>query len=106
MPKEKNKNYGGARINAGRPKGHKASHTLEALKAREYTIQRINEALDPILTAQIEAAKGLYYIGDDGRTIYQKHPDTRTGEYLLNQSIGKPKESIEVIGDIELKVDL
>ena len=53
---------GGARPGAGRKKGHKASHTLEALKAREYVIERIKNALQPIMDAQIALARGCSYL--------------------------------------------
>ena len=63
---------GGARPGAGRKKGHKASHTLEALKAREYVIERIKNALQPIMDAQIALARGCSYLyridkDDDGK---------------------------------------
>ena len=68
-------------------------------------IQEIAKDLEPIVTAQKEAAKGMY-IQRTNKIIYQREPDLRTGEYLLNQIAGKPKESLEVSGGIKLGLDV
>lgn len=97
---------GGKRAGAGKPKGYRASHTIEAAKAREYLIDRITSELEPITTAQIEAAKGMWIddLDPNGERIkvYRKLPDLKAGEYLLNQGVGKPVESLEA--NINLKV--
>lgn len=82
---------GGKRNGSGRKKGFKA---FEAEKGREYVINRIKAELEPILTAQIEAAKGLCVLNNKGK-VYTKEPDLKTGEYLLNQLIGKATQTIE-----------
>lgn len=91
---------GGKRKGAGKKKGYRAPHTIEAAKAREYLIGRITNELEPITTAQIEAAKGMWIddLDPNGNRIrvYQKPPDLKAGEYLLNQGAGKPKESLDV----------
>lgn len=85
------KKHGGKRDGAGRPKGTKANHTVEAESARAYVIKRITEELEPIVTKHIELAKA----GD------------RQGlEYLINQGIGKPRETMEVTVDATLKLDV
>ena len=56
--------------------------------------------LVPIVSAQIDSAKGLFYLGKGGK-IYTQLPNTRVGEYLLNQVAGKAKESVEVISSDE-----
>lgn len=73
--------------------------------ARENVVAEINQNRKDILKAQIEAAKGLYYLNSDGKTIYTKPPNIPAGEYLLNQLIGKPKESLE-IKSTNLNVDI
>lgn len=88
---------GGYRPGAGRKKGSKGTHTLAADKAREYTIQRVTSELDPILTAQIEAAKGMY-VEVKGKKVYREKPDVQAGKYLLDQTIGKAKETVAVEG--------
>jgi hypothetical protein len=72
--------------------------------SREQTIKKIYKHKDKILEAQIAGAVGFYYETADGKHVYQKKPDLGTGEYLLNQLIGKPKESIEVTS-VSLKID-
>ena len=86
---------GGFRPGAGRKK---APHTLAAEKAREYVITRVTSELDPIVTGQIEAAKGLWYedIKDGKKRIYQQKPDIVAAKNLLDQTIGKAKETVEV----------
>lgn len=73
--------------------------------ARENVVKKIFKKHDKILEAQIDAASGLYYLTNDGKHVYTQRPDKAAGEYLLNQLIGKPKESIE-IKSINLNVDL
>lgn len=74
--------------------------------AREKVIQEINHSRKEILKAQIEAAKGINYLNKDGATVYTKLPDGQRGEYLLNQLIGKPVESLEIKQITKLQVDI
>ena len=101
------KQRGGKRPGAGRKKEQR---TIKAEKAREYIIGRIAEELDPIVTAQVEAAKGMYvwkYDLSQGTVrVFLKEPDLKAGEYLLNQGVGKPKETIEHEGEVSLKIDV
>ncbi len=78
-------------------------HTVAV--AREEIVEEINRNKKELLKAQIESAKGLHYINAEGKVVYTKVPNTAAGEYLLNQLIGKPKESIE-IKSTNLNVDL
>lgn len=91
---------GGVQPGAGRPKKDTA-----IARAREQVIKTIYKNKEDLLKAQIDAAKGLSYVHDDGKHIYVKKPDTAAGEYLLNQLIGKPKESVEV-RTVNLNVDI
>ena len=89
---------GGRREGAGRKKGSK---TLLAEKMREKLVERVNKEFTPIINGQIEKAKGIYYekITSEGDIkIYKKEPDNKAAEYLLNQSIGRPKETMELSG--------
>lgn len=92
MNKRTVKQNGGKRVGAGRKK---AKHTIASEKAREFLITSIVKHLGPIVSAQIDSAKGLFYLGKEGK-IYTKLPDTRVGEYLLNQVAGKAKENVEL----------
>ena len=92
MKRRSIKQNGGKREGAGRKK---ANHTIATEKAREFLISSIVEHLAPIVSAQIESAKGLFYIGKNGK-VYTKLPDTKVGEYLLNQVAGKAIGSVEL----------
>lgn len=97
---------GGKREGAGRPKGFKA---LAAEQARAHMAKRIADELDPILDAQIESAKGLHYETKD-KKVFTREPDVAAGKYLVDQLVGKAKESVDVttkgdkIGESDEKV--
>jgi hypothetical protein len=133
---------GGARPGAGRKKGHKASHTIEAEKAREFVIGQVVERLQPIMQSKFALALGhdvmmvraweknsktgkyertgkwgqvtdpteveeLLNGSQEGNEYYQiwtKSPDGNSLQYLLNQTIGKPKETVE--GEVKIKHQL
>jgi len=95
MEKRSIKQNGGKRVGAGRKK---ARHTFATEQARAYLIAQIKEHLAPIVAAQIDSAIGILYVGEKGR-IYTKLPNTRVGEYLLNQISGKPNMSVELINE-------
>ncbi len=87
---------GGKRLGAGRKKG---LASVKAEEARKYMVDRIAAELEPILSAQIELAKGAYYETEDDqgkRTVYRKLPDPRISTYLLNQLVGRPKETLDM----------
>jgi len=89
-------NCGGKRPGAGRKK---APHTIETELMRKKLVEKVNQEFEPILEGQIEKAKGLYYEKQmlDGQIrIYKKEPDNKAAEYLINQSIGKPKETLDL----------
>ena len=52
----------------------------------------------------IDNAKGLYYETKEGK-IYQREPDITAGKILLDQTIGKAKETMELQTEIKLKID-
>jgi len=95
------KGSGGPGRGQGRKKGFKA---IQAEKMREELIDRVGKEFVPIVSAQIEAAKGMYIEKED-KIIYKKEPDLKAGEYLLNQSVGKPKETVEMKGVKKLLID-
>lgn len=49
--------HGGKREGAGKPKGTKAPHTLEAQEQRKRAIELVNAELEAIFIPQIEKAK-------------------------------------------------
>lgn len=87
----------------GRPSKYTKEERLA--KAREDILLQIDSKKDKLLQAQIDAATGFYYTTADGKHVYTQKPDTGASEYLLNQLIGKAKESVEVTS-INLNVDL
>jgi hypothetical protein len=87
---------GGKREGAGRKK---APHTIASEAARKLVIERVLANLEPLLTAQIEAAKGIYVEKEteSGTVIvFREKPDVGAGKYLIDQTIGKAKESVAV----------
>lgn len=95
---ETKKKRGGIRKGSGRPK---ATHTIQSENARKYVIEEITKNLKPILEAQIVAAIGVAVAVKDKTTgkiihAYTTPPDTAVGQYLLNQTIGKPKETLDL----------
>ena len=90
----------------GRPKGSVSSTTLQSQRMREELVKRVRKELKPILRAQIDAAKGLAIekqikIGNKiVPRYYIEKPDIAAGKYLVEQSIGRPKEQIEHSGEI------
>lgn len=82
---------GGPQPGAGRPKGCKAGHTIQAEKAREYIIKRVTEELEPIINVLIQKAKS-------GETMAIKE--------LLDRAYGKPKETVEHTGEVQIDIDI
>ena len=109
---------------SGKKKGHKAPQTIEKEAARERIRQRVFEALDPLLDAQISNAQGLKYLvtrnvktgkfekvtkermeglleageAEQLETIevWDKDPNVYAFADLMNRSAGKPVEAVEV----------
>ena len=89
---------GGKREGAGKPKGHKASHTLEAQETRKKIVQMISERTEELMAAKFALALGhkKAFKNQSGDIVeaYTVSPDGSAIEYLLNQVIGKPKETV------------
>lgn len=73
---------------------------------RDYVVATIAQKKKKLIEAQLDVAIGYSYITESGKKIYTKPPNASTGEYLLNQLIGKPKESVDVKTEIRLNVDI
>lgn len=82
---------GGKRPGAGRKVGSKASHTLTTEQGRAYLIARVHAELEPIVTKAIEQAKA---------------GDQATRKDLLDRAWGRPKETLEVQGEMKLMIDV
>lgn len=81
---------GGKREGAGRKK---ATSTIEKEKMREYLVERVRAEMGPIIDAQIALALGVKVAGSED--VYVKAPDQNAARYLLDQTIGKARETID-----------
>jgi hypothetical protein len=113
---------GGARPGAGRPKGSKDARTLEKEEARRLLRARVTSEMTSLVDAQITHAKGIKYLvvrekksgkfvrvteamarvklGDDEEVIevWEKDPSVQAFTDLMNRTIDKPPEQVEVAG--------
>jgi hypothetical protein len=90
---------GGKRQGAGRKK---AQHTIETEAMRAFIVSEVNKQLKPLLEAKFDLALGVRVQDNDGEAFYTRPPDGNAIQYLLNQSIGKPKESVEHSGKLTI----
>lgn len=74
---------GGKRPGAGKPKGYKAPHTLEAQTQRAKAIALVEKNLEAIFLPQIKKAK---------------EGDTAAFNAVLDRSWGKAPQSVEMSG--------
>jgi len=85
--------------------------------------EHVEKNFDDIISGQVELAKGVYikeYVRDkktgkmimdpaSGRPVtkvYLKPPDREAGRYLLDQVVGKPKETTVVEGRVKFEMDV
>jgi hypothetical protein len=88
---------------------------------RQKLVDTVETDWEHIIQAQADLAKGLWikeYVKDkDGKFItdefgkpkvrvYQQKPDKDSGQYLINQVIGKPKENMVVAGKVNFIMDI
>jgi hypothetical protein len=113
---------GGKRPGAGKPKGCKHKETLNKELARELVRQKVTDALEPMIRAQIAHAIGIGHLYTRDRNgkftkiesqarvdellrtgehekdywIFTKDPSVQAFTDLLNRAIDKPAESVTV----------
>lgn len=96
--------YRGNNNKGGRPR---ASHTILSEKMRGRFIKIVNKNFNPIMDSMMDLATGLPVreIVTIGKKTYPrfyvKNPDTNAAKYVLDQSLGRAKESIEHSGGIK-----
>ena len=78
---------GGKMPGAGRPKGAKNKQTLEQERQRELFNEKVDAKWTELIEKQIE--EGLI--------------DPKVGQYLINQRMGRAKESVEHSGTMTLE---
>lgn len=91
----------------------KAPHTLTSEKTRAYVIKTVATRMKPIMMAAYDLAIGHYkeraIQDENGITkttrVYKVSPSNDAIQYLLNQTIGKPKEITENKTTISLVLD-
>ena len=101
---ETNMPHGGARPGAGFPKGQKARKTIEKELFRQRFMEKMRERWDEIIDAQIDLAKGFALIDksdDTGNRIFEKAPDASAGKNLMDQTMGRAIERVDVTSDGE-----
>lgn len=119
---------GGRRPGAGRKKGFQTSQTLDKLQAREHLRQLVIAQMQPMVDAQIGAAKGLNIAvvrrpdgtfrridsaeafdaavdAGDLMTVTTLQPSTQAFSDLMNRALDKPTEIQEVThsGGIDIR---
>lgn len=109
----------------GKQKGYKAPQTIEREEARKYLRDRVISELDPMLTAQIASAKGINHfflrdpktkqfsriedpdtiqaalnMGQEGSYywIFTKDPSAQAFKDLMDRTLDRPKEHVELTG--------
>ena len=123
---------GGKRIGAGRPKGSVSPQTRDKLAAREFVRQKVTDALEGLLEAQIANSKGLKYLvvrnaktgkfervtqaqmeallepGNEDALerveVWEKDPSVQAFTDLLNRALDKPAEQKQEF-DVTLRGD-
>ena len=90
--------WGGKRPGAGKPKGKRTLKTLNREAMRKRLEERVAQELDPILDAQLELAKVVLIqkTTPEGERIYREKPDHNAAKTLIDQSIGRAPETIDV----------
>lgn len=83
--------HGGKRPGAGKKKGSKASHTLEAEAVKQLYVEKAKQYAEPIATALIEKA----ITGDIGAI-----------KEFNDRAFGKAPQSIVMEAEISLKLDV
>lgn len=88
----------------------KQKKTIEKEMALEEMRKEILKEWKPLIDVKMALAKGIkmvsYKLGKDTPVIYEKAPDGNSIEYLISMVVGKPKESLEVEGKIELEATI
>ncbi len=82
----------------GKKKGSKHKTTIQKELVLEdikrNVEQQIMGDMKTLVKVKMESAKGLY-AEDKSGIVFQKDPDGKAGEYLIDRVLGKPKERVE-----------
>lgn len=86
-----------------------ASKTLITQKIRERIIEKLYERIDPLIDSQLNSAIGIILKKVDGKGLahyLEEAPSTSAAKFLMEQVLGRPKESIEHSGGMKGLVSL
>ena len=78
-----------------------ASKTLITQKIRERIVEKLYERIDPLIDAQLNSAIGVILKKTDNKGLHhylEEAPSTSAARFLVEQVLGRPKESIEHSG--------
>lgn len=88
----------------------KANHTVLAEEMRKMMIETLHARFKPMLEAQLDAAIGVTtekFNRKTGDLYYQEEaPNTVAAKFMTEQTLGRPKETIEHSGEIRGLVGL
>jgi hypothetical protein len=120
---------GGKRPGAGKPKGTKQAPSAamrDKLECRRIYHERVSQQLEPIIEAQLAAARGVCHMMaqdakgqwtrvtdpeamlrclNSGQTLYRvyaQNPDQRAIIDILDRELGKPKETIDLQASVNV----
>ncbi len=90
--------HGGARTGAGRkPKRDKHSGAINRAE------KKIVDSLPEIVEAQIKLALGILVQSEPDENgvveVFNKAPDVKAGQYLIDRILGKPTQKQEISGE-------
>ncbi len=64
-------------------------------RSRLFALQMIEKELVPIIQSSIDLAKGIMVMNEKGK-VYKKEPDVQALKHIVDQIIGKAKESMAI----------
>jgi hypothetical protein len=94
--------------NGGRPKGTLSDQARMQQEMRAMLTRKARDVFDDLVNAQIDLARGVYVeemvteTSKDGkevkqkRRVYKRPPSQEAVKYVMDQAIGKPKETKEI----------
>ena len=97
------RNNGGARKGGGRKK-----KLIKNGTQNEAFIAAVTEHWDELIASLFQLANGVKHQGVDKNgadVIYNEKPDRAALEYLFNRVLGRPKETMDIGGEIKINID-
>src|SRR3990167_87401 len=78
-----------------------------AADIREYMNKVVSSNKEKLIASMLDSATGLYVEETDKngiRKVYKRAPDSKANAYLMDQTIGKATEKLEISGQVALGV--